>query len=60
VSGSPAQPVTCAWCGKPAPGEGVPLDWVGEVSEGLQRSYCPSCAREHLRSIEARLDQEWW
>lgn len=21
---------------------------------------CPDCTREHVRSIEARLDQEWW
>ena len=54
------QPVTCAWCGRTAPGEGVPVDWVGDVAEGRQRYYCPVCAREHLRSIEARLDQEWW
>ncbi|HEU4490931.1 MAG TPA: hypothetical protein VFR74_08675 [Jiangellales bacterium] len=54
------QPVTCAWCGRTAPGERVPMDWVGDVAEGRQRYYCPVCAREHLRSIEARLDQEWW
>jgi hypothetical protein len=60
VTGAAEQPVTCAWCGRAAPGDGVPVDWVGDATEGRQRHYCPTCAREHLRSIEARLDQEWW
>ncbi|HSK27690.1 MAG TPA: hypothetical protein VK894_12345 [Jiangellales bacterium] len=53
-------PVSCAWCGTVAAGGSPPLDWVGDVVDGRTRYYCAACAREHLRSIEARLDQEWW
>jgi hypothetical protein len=28
--------------------------------ELAQRHYCPACARQHLRSIEAKLDAEYW
>jgi hypothetical protein len=28
--------------------------------EQPQRQYCPACAREHLRSIEAKLDETYW
>jgi hypothetical protein len=54
------QPVSCSWCGRTAPADGVPLDWVDDVVGDRAKHYCPTCAREHLRSIEARLDQEWW
>lgn len=53
-------PVACAWCGTVAPGGTAPLDWVADVAGGRTRHYCPTCAREHLRSIEAKLEQEWW
>jgi hypothetical protein len=38
----------------------VPLGWVVSVEAGRTRTYCEMCAREHLRSIEAKLDSEWW
>jgi hypothetical protein len=38
----------------------VPLSWVVSVEAGRTRTYCKACAREHLRSIEAKLDSEWW
>jgi endogenous inhibitor of DNA gyrase (YacG/DUF329 family) len=60
VTRAAEQRVTCARCGRTVPGEGVPVEWVADVAKGRQRHYCPTCAREHLRSIEARLDQEWW
>jgi hypothetical protein len=40
--------------------ETVPLSWVVSVEAGRTRTYCEACAREHLRSIEAKLDSEWW
>ena len=40
--------------------ETVPLSWVVSVEAGRTRTYCETCAREHLRSIEAKLDSEWW
>ena len=53
-------PAVCAWCGTPAPGTGVPLEWVTSIEGGVLRRYCGQCAREHLRSIEAKLDADWW
>ena len=42
----------------------MPLDWMVETDprrpELGQRQYCPACARQHLRSIEAKLDAEYW
>ena len=34
---------------------------LGDLCGGGQpRTYCERCAREHLRSIESKLDSEWW
>lgn len=53
-------PVGCAWCGAVAT-DGVPLDWVRQTDERGRLEYlCARCARENLRSIEARLDTAWW
>ena len=54
--------VGCDMCGERAPGDPgtMPLTWVTSVENGKQRVYCERCAREHLRSIEAKLDSEWW
>ncbi|MDX6320013.1 MAG: hypothetical protein QOD35_3413 [Nocardioidaceae bacterium] len=38
----------------------VPLSWAVSIEAGRTRTYCEACAREHLRSIEAKLDSEWW
>jgi hypothetical protein len=51
--------VACSWCGTSS--VDVPLDWVVETDARRgQRQYCPVCAREHLRSIEAKLEPEYW
>ena len=60
--------VVCDMCGEVAPGERgapgdpgiVPLTWVTSVENGKRRVYCERCSREYLRSIEAKLDSEWW
>ncbi len=54
--------VVCDLCGRSPdtdPDE-VPLTWATSVENGEQRVYCDGCARDHLRSIEAKLDSEWW
>jgi hypothetical protein len=40
--------------------EEIPLTWVRSVENGKARVYCDACARTHLRSIESKLDAEWW
>jgi hypothetical protein len=59
----------CGFCGKsstsPAAGpvpadDEIPLTWVTSVENGKVRVYCDECARTNLRSIESKLDSEWW
>jgi hypothetical protein len=61
----------CGFCGKasppPAPADGsgvadddIPLTWATSVENGKVRVYCDECARSNLRSIESKLDSEWW
>ena len=56
----PAPWPTCDFCGNTAPSAEVPLTWATSVEGGKPRTYCERCAREHLRSIESKLDSEWW
>lgn len=52
--------VACARCGTVAP-HGAPLEWTMQTSRGGRIEFlCATCARTHVRSIEARLDPEWW
>ena len=54
-----AGPVSCALCGTTT--EPAPITWMRE--QDPRRGpiwYCDSCARQHLRAIESRLEQEWW
>jgi hypothetical protein len=40
--------------------EAAPLGWATTV-DGKRITYqCPACTREHIRSIEATLGEEWW
>ena len=58
----------CAFCGRDSAAEAesaerrdqVPLTWVTSLENGKPRVYCDRCARDHLRSIESKLDSEWW
>ena len=58
-TGGMAHP-TCALCGLQAEGEDPPLTWVTSVENGQRLVYCDRCAREHVRSIEGKLDNAWW
>jgi hypothetical protein len=56
---SPGIPVVCAHCGAIAAEPG--LDWMLDSDPRRGPVWvCGRCAREHLRSIEAKLDREWW
>lgn len=52
--------VTCSFCGARAEGESPPVTWVMSVENGHRRVFCEHCSREHLRSIEGKLDSQWW
>jgi len=56
----PDQVAACAGCG--ATTAGLPIDWMFDQTSDRRvvRWFCGSCAREHLRSVEAKLDQQWW
>ncbi|PZF80791.1 hypothetical protein [Jiangella anatolica] len=56
--GRVAEAVACAHCGTTA--AEPPLTWVSSVERGRTLYYCDRCARDNLRSIEARLDTAWW
>ncbi|MGW0990609.1 hypothetical protein ACWD46_31270 [Streptomyces sp. NPDC002486] len=62
--GSAAKPrrFLCARCGTSAEvlTEGPPLTWTYSVEDGVRRHFCENCSRENLRSIEGRLDSDWW
>ncbi len=53
-----AAPV-CATCGTRAEVP-FPPTWSVSVEDGRRVWTCGPCAREHLRSIEAKLGREWW
>jgi hypothetical protein len=58
----PREDQTCARCGStaPAPEGGLPAGWSLATSDrGLDR-LCATCTRDNVRSIEAKLDEEWW
>lgn len=52
----------CDRCGTSAGtlADGPPLTWTHSVENGVRRSFCETCSRENLRSIEGRLDSDWW
>lgn len=50
--------VTCARCGTTA--DELPLTWSSSAERGGTVYHCQICSRENLRSIEGRLDEQWW
>jgi hypothetical protein len=54
-------PPVCATCGRIAKNESAArLTWALGVERGQQVWTCDRCSRTHLRSIEGKLDSEWW
>jgi hypothetical protein len=56
---TPATHPVCATCGTVAPAA-LPLTWSASIEAGRRVWICERCAREHVRSIEAKLDSAWW
>ena len=57
----------CSLCGHVADARvdgDPPLGWSAdmiETSDGVRRRWvCGNCARRFVRSIEAKLDHQWW
>lgn len=52
--------IACDFCGRAAPEGEVPVTWTSSWEQGRLRRFCERCSREHLRSIEGKLDSDWW
>lgn len=51
---------TCDFCGDYTESDDLPITWTSAVEGGRQKFFCSICSRDHLRSMEAKLDSEWW
>jgi len=51
---------TCDFCGRQEPDGAKTLTWTVAVENGHRRVYCDACSRDHLRSMEGKLDSEFW
>ncbi len=51
---------SCDFCGRQERDAARTLTWTTSVEGGRRRSYCDTCSREHLRSMEGKLDSEFW
>jgi DNA-directed RNA polymerase subunit RPC12/RpoP len=58
----PAHARHCARCGAAgeSPEDGMPEGWSLDVGDRGVTYLCATCTRDNVRSIEAKLDQEWW
>lgn len=50
---------TCDWCGRQAT-VAESLSWSTAVENGRSKTFCDTCSRENLRSMEGKLDSEFW
>jgi hypothetical protein len=50
---------TCNFCGASVVGD-LPLTWSTAVEGGRSIVFCDQCSRDHVRSMEAKLDSIWW
>lgn len=58
-----SETIVCATCGAtPAPQDrdAALVTWTRGTEDGRSEWTCPACSREHLRSIEAKLQRQWW
>ncbi len=51
---------TCDFCGRQEQDESVTLTWTTSVEAGRRLLYCDVCSRAHVRSMEGKLDNEFW
>jgi hypothetical protein len=55
-----AKPVTCAHCGTISDAGELPPGWSLVTNERGIGLLCVDCTRTNIRSIEAKLPEEWW
>lgn len=63
TSDGAGETLVCATCGRttdPSEEDTARLTWSAGIESGQTRWTCDTCSRANLRSIEGRLDQEWW
>jgi hypothetical protein len=59
--GPPAPVPVCATCGTVADDPALAaITWTRGTENGREVWTCDRCSREHLRSIEGKLDSAWW
>jgi len=51
---------TCDFCGRVEDDDTRTLAWTVSIEHGRRRTYCEDCSRTHLRSMEGKLDSEFW
>jgi hypothetical protein len=57
----PTAAMVCATCGAVPDDEALArLAWTRGVENGRDVWTCDRCSRQHLRSIEGKLDSSWW
>jgi transposase len=59
VSTAPPARATCSACGTTVEGD-PPLTWSTSTGPRGRTVVCDRCTRDNVRSIEAKLEQEWW
>jgi hypothetical protein len=55
--------LVCSTCGTTPRADDVPMalmTWSRGTDRGRTVWTCPACSREHVRSIEGKLDPLWW
>lgn len=61
ISTDQERPLVCGTCGAiPASEEEARLSWSRGIDGGRAQWTCDRCSREHVRSIESKLDPAWW
>ena len=57
----PDEALVCATCGSTASDPALAtITWARGTENGRDVWTCDRCSREHLRSIEGKLDSAWW
>ncbi len=63
-SGVKAQCSLCGRAADPAADGDPPRMWCADIHQGVDGPYtrwvCTTCTRDYVRSIEAKLDHQWW